>query len=214
MLPKFIIELGLAATAIAAPQPVPDPVQARDPTPTTLQAGQYWIRAVESPNFHKYLQTKPANQAGTAILADYTTAGQFNIVDGQLVEYTGASAAPLYMNVAKPANLTNPPRTLATTFNTTKNAYGTFVFQGDAVIWSTPEFQRQNLAAWLVCANQALFINTGAYAYQTPSGCADETVSANRFYSLLLDLPSRFGRKDVPGADFHLRSTFTTVPPQ
>ncbi len=141
-------------------------------TPTTLAKGQYWIRAVEAPNFHKYLQTSQANTPGNAILASYKTACQFNIVDGQLVESTGD--APLYMNVEKPTDLTQ--RTLATWFNATKNTFGTFVFSGDAVTWSTPEIKRQNLAAWLVCKNSGLFINTGAYAYQTPAGCADETV--------------------------------------
>ena len=29
-----------------------------------------------------------------------------------------------------------------------------------------------------MCANQQLFINLGAYDYDTPSGCADETVSS------------------------------------
>jgi hypothetical protein len=151
------------------------PVEARQAGPgTTLQSGWYWIRAVEAPNFHKYLQTKPAFKPATAILDSYTTAGQFNVIDGQLVANTGAGSDPLYMNVEKPVNLTQ--RTLWTAFNTTKNTFGTFVFSGDALTWSTPEIKRQNLAAWLVCANQALFINTGAYGYQTPSGCADETV--------------------------------------
>ncbi|KAI7774460.1 hypothetical protein LA080_008326 [Diaporthe eres] len=170
MLFKTIAYFGLLATAGAAPQP--DRVQPRAPTPTTLQPGQYWIRAVASPNFHKYLQTVPANQAGTATLNDYTTAGQYNIVDGQLVDYTGT----LYLHVEKPADLASPPRTLAASFNATKNSFGTFAFQGDAVTWSAPGLQRQNLAAWLVCQNQALFINTGAYAYQTPAGCADQTI--------------------------------------
>lgn len=81
------------------------------------------------------------------------------------------------MHVEEPADKANPPRTLATSFNTTKNTFGTFVFSGDAVTWSVPSIKRQNVAAWLVCKNQQLFINTGAYGYQTPSGCADQTVS-------------------------------------
>lgn len=151
------------------------PATAHAATPTTLQDGQYWIRAVAAPNFHKYLQTKPANEPGTAILENSKTAGQFNVVDGQLVEWTGDGAEPLYMHVEKPDDLTQ--RKLSTWFNTTKNDFGTFVFQGDALTWSTPEIERQNLAAWLVCQGQALFINTGAYAYQTPEGCSDQTVS-------------------------------------
>jgi hypothetical protein len=35
----------------------------------TLQSGYYWIRAVEAPNFHKYLQTSPQYTTGTAIMA-------------------------------------------------------------------------------------------------------------------------------------------------
>jgi hypothetical protein len=67
---------------------------------------------------------------------------------------------------------------LAMSFETTQNTYGTFAFSGDAVQWSVASINRPNLSAWLVCANQQLFINLGAYAYMTPTGCADETVSA------------------------------------
>ncbi|MCV5090902.1 hypothetical protein OFC13_30195, partial [Escherichia coli] len=59
-----------------------------DPTPTVLESGWYWIRAVSAPNFHKYLQggaSSAASSNQTALLEDHTTAGQFNIIDGQLV---------------------------------------------------------------------------------------------------------------------------------
>ena len=150
------------------------PQTAQAATPTTLVKGQYWIRAVAAPNFHKYLQTNPPNTPSVAILGSSKTAGQFSIdSSGQLVAY---GDPPLYLNVEKPvADFTQ--RKLAVWFNTTKNAFGTFVFQGDALTWSAPEVKRQNLAAWLVCEKQALFVNTGAYAYQTPAGCADQTVS-------------------------------------
>ncbi|KAI2602229.1 hypothetical protein GGR54DRAFT_531550 [Hypoxylon sp. NC1633] len=162
----------LAAIACASPV---SPRQSSGPG-DTLQSGWYWIRAVASPNFHKYLQTKPANAPGTALLENYKTAGQYNVINGQLVANTGSGGASLYLHVEQPANLASPPRTLATSFNTTESAFGTFAFQGDALTWSVPGLQRQNLAAWLVCANQNLFINTGAYGYQTPSGCADQTI--------------------------------------
>jgi len=198
---------------------------ANDATPTTLASGNYWIRAVAAPNYHKYLQTSPANTAGPAILDSYKTAGQFNIVDGQLVNKV--SNPPLYLCVEEPADKAAPPRTLKTWFSkcqsggaasgvtvltlsdTTKNPFGTFAFQGDArtlsflllttcetalrllgtpiansrvgtrsVTWSVPSIKRQNLAAWLVCAKQQIFVNTGAYNYQTPSGCSDQTVSS------------------------------------
>ncbi|KAI0508798.1 hypothetical protein F5B22DRAFT_649694 [Xylaria bambusicola] len=141
---------------------------------TTLQSGWYWVRAVASPNYHKYLQTKPTNNPGTAILESYRTAGQYKIEGGQLMANTGTGTTALYLHVEKPADFTQ--RKLATWFNTTKNDFGTFAWQGDALTWSTAEVKRQNLAAWLVCASQALFINTGAYAYQTPAGCADQTI--------------------------------------
>jgi len=156
-------------------------------TPRELQTGNLWIRAVQAPNYHKYLQTKPANTPGTAILDSYTTAGQFNIVDGQLVNKI--ANPPLYMWVEEPADKASPPRTLATWFNTTKSTLGTFAFQGDAVSWTSPSIKRQNTAAWLVCKGQALFINTGAFNYQTPAGCSDQTVS--ELYCICFERPRK-----------------------
>jgi hypothetical protein len=61
-------------------------------------------------------------------------------------------------------------------FEEEPNAWGAFAFQGDTVTWSVAEINRPNTAAWLVCEEQQLFINTGAYGYQTPAGCADQTI--------------------------------------
>jgi hypothetical protein len=173
-------------TALFAGAALSSPIVAADgpvstPSPTTLQPGAYWIRAVVPPNYHKYLQTKPANVPGTAILDSHTTAGQFNIEDGQLVNKV--SSPPLYLWVEEPADKANPPRTLATFFNATRNPFGSFAWQGDTLTWSVASIKRQNVAAWLVCANQALFVNTGAYGYQTPAGCADQTVGIFFFFS-------------------------------
>ncbi|KAF5515352.1 putative 1,4-beta-D-glucan cellobiohydrolase C [Colletotrichum siamense] len=140
--------------------------------PTTLVSGWYWIRAVASPNYHSYLQAKPTGTPSKAYLDSPSTAGQFKIEDGQLVHLTGSSS--LYLNVENPADKTQ--RKLETWFATTKNTYGTFAFQGDTLTWSTPDIKRPNLAAWLVCENQEVFINTGAYLYQTPAGCYDQTI--------------------------------------
>ena len=129
---------------------------------------------MESPNFHKYLQTNPEYVAGTAILDSHTTAGQFNIVNGQQVKLT--TSGSLYANVELQANSTVTK--LAMTFKTRENAYGTFAFSGDAVQWTVPSISRPYLSAWLVCADQQMFINFGAYDYDTPSGCADETVGS------------------------------------
>ncbi|KAI0170114.1 hypothetical protein BJ166DRAFT_608223 [Pestalotiopsis sp. NC0098] len=145
--------------------------------PKTLVSGYYWIRAVESPNFHSYLQAAPTATPspgpGDAYLLSPESAGQFNVVDGQLVYYTGGDL--LYMGVENPANKTQ--RTLETWFDSTANDYGTFAFQGDTLTWTVADISRPNTAAWLVCGDEGqLFINTGAYAYETPDGCADETI--------------------------------------
>ena len=141
-----------------------------------IPCSYYWIRAVEDPNFHKYLQTSPTYSTGAAIMADYTTAGQFQIVDGQLVELVDvAKGTLLYANVGQPVNSSDTK--LPVTFSKTKNTYGTFQFSGDAVQWSVAGISRPNLSAWLVCGSQQLFVNLGAYGYMTPAGCADETVS-------------------------------------
>ena len=175
--------LPLLTPCLATPLPQSGDGPPSIPTPTTLLPSALWIRAVTAPNYHKYLQTKPANVPGPAVLDSHTTAGQFNIEAGQLVNK--ASTPPLYMWVEEPADKASPPRTLATWFNTTRNPFGTFAFQGDTLAWSDPSVRRQNVAAWLVCAGQRLFVNTGAYAYQTPSGCADQTVSGSLSFVMI-----------------------------
>jgi hypothetical protein len=146
--------------------------------PKTLVSGYYWIRAVESPNYHSYLQAAPTATPSPgpsdAYLLSSNNAGQFNVIGGQLVYNTGSST--LYMGVENPTNKTQ--RTLETWFNTTENDYGTFAFQGDTLTWNVSDIARPNTAAWLVCGDAGeLYINTGAYAYETPDGCYDETVS-------------------------------------
>jgi hypothetical protein len=141
---------------------------------STLVSGWYWIRAVAPPNFHSYLQSKPTGLPSDAYLDAASNAGQFNVVDGQLVYNTGAGGE-LYMHVENPEDKTQ--RTLKTWFSEEENDYGEFGFQGDTLTWHTSDIARPNEAAWLVCEDQQLFVNTGAYAYDTPAGCADQTVS-------------------------------------
>lgn len=167
---------AIFATVLATASAAVIPHAARQSGPgDTLQSGWYWVRAVAAPNFHKYVQTSPVVTPGAAILESYTSAGQYKVEAGQFVMNTGDGSDPLYLQVEEPEDLAQ--RKLATWFNTTEGGFGTFEFQGDALTWSTPEIQRQNVAAWLVCEEQAMFINTGAYGYQTPAGCADQTVS-------------------------------------
>ncbi|KAL2061002.1 hypothetical protein VTL71DRAFT_9054 [Oculimacula yallundae] len=138
---------------------------------TTLQSGYYWIRAVSAPNFHKYLQTSPAYVPGTALLESYTTAGQFSIVDGQLVELLSPGNY-LYANVIKSSSTTK----LAVEFKKEKSTYGTFAWSGDALQWSVAGLTRPNTSAWLVCEGQTLWVNLGSYGYMTPAGCSDQTI--------------------------------------
>ncbi|CAN8098498.1 unnamed protein product [Discula destructiva] len=165
------------STVSTTPQPTtPTATSTGTDTPTTLLAGWYWIRAVESPYFHSYLQTLPTATPGDAVLDSPATAGQFNIVDGQLVynRPTGAAAPPLYMWVEDAADKTQ--RALATWFNSTASTYGRFAFSGDTVTWTDPDVARPNTAAFYVCPGNGqnlLFVNTGAYLYDTPSGCYD-----------------------------------------
>lgn len=184
----------------AAPSPTPTSTQTTTPTtaplttatgsPTTLQSGWYWIRAVESPYFHSYLQTKPnaaaaATATATAVLDSASTAGQFNIISGQLVynNFGSSSSSSWYMWVENPTNKTQ--RALRTWFNATAaNPYGSFAFSGDTVTWTDPDVARPNTAAFYVCqdadgAENGLFVNTGPYLYQTPAGCYDVDVSLN-----------------------------------
>ncbi|KAF2116602.1 hypothetical protein BDV96DRAFT_29873 [Lophiotrema nucula] len=181
----------------ASPDPQPEP-QPQDPeasavlpgTPTStgtpagtgpgteLQSGYYWVRAVAAPNFHKYVQSKPLYATGPAVLGDYTTAGQFQVVSGQLVQLvSGPGVKPeklLYGVVSETRSINN--NSLAISWSETQNTYGTFAWGGDDLQWSHPSINRPNKSAWYVCTGQLMYINLGNYLYQTPSGCADQTI--------------------------------------
>ncbi|KAH7912494.1 carbohydrate-binding module family 1 protein [Hygrophoropsis aurantiaca] len=150
----------------------------------TLQSGWNWIRAVEDPNFHQYLQSEVLNTASTAVLGSPTTAGQFQVTGGQLVQNAPAgSSNMLYAVVEGRANssVTMLGMSWSTDPASGDNA-GTFVFSGDTLEWSIPTITRPQDNAWLVCpdaaGNKLLYINLGAYDYETPAGCADETIHA------------------------------------
>ncbi|KAJ6588285.1 hypothetical protein B0H19DRAFT_924039 [Mycena capillaripes] len=143
----------------------------------TLAPGYSFVRAVEDPNFHKYLQSQVLGKASPAVLGDYTQAAQFQVVNGQLVQNAGGTS--LYAIVEPPANTTVVK--LGVSWSTTPDTLGTFVFSGDSLEWSSPSVKRQQNNAWLVCPNGStllVFINLGAYDYMTPAGCADETLNA------------------------------------
>jgi hypothetical protein len=144
--------------------------------PTTLLSGYAWIRAVETPNYHKYLQSNPPLATGNAILGAGSSAGQFKLVNGQLayaVDSTGSKV--LYASVGSPPSAS--ATILPVTFSSQQESAGTFSYSGDTLQWTSPSYKRPNPGAWLVCANQTVWINLGNYGYQTPSGCVDATVS-------------------------------------
>ncbi|KAG6850675.1 hypothetical protein H0H93_010403 [Arthromyces matolae] len=104
----------------------------------TLLSGYSWIRAVEDPNFHQYLRSEVINTASTAVLGDPSTAGQFQITNGQLIQYAGGT--PLYAVVENQANSTVTK--LLMSWSTTPATSGTFVFSGDTLEWSIPTITR------------------------------------------------------------------------
>ncbi|KAL4247554.1 CBM1 domain-containing protein [Abortiporus biennis] len=149
---------------------------------TTLLPGNSFIRAVEDPNFHKYLQSEVLGTASDAVLGEPSNASQFQIVNGQLIQELPGGGS-LYAVVEGRANstVTKLKMSWSTTPASGDNA-GTFMWSGDTVEWSIPTIQRPQLNAWLVCpdadGNKDVYINLGNYDYQTPAGCADETIHA------------------------------------
>ncbi|KAA1474409.1 hypothetical protein DENSPDRAFT_824285 [Dentipellis sp. KUC8613] len=149
---------------------------------TTLQAGYSFIRAVEDPNFHKYLQSEVLNTASDAVLGSPATAAQFQITNGQLIQNANGTT-PLYATVEPRANSTVTKLKMSWSAEPDSgDGAGTFMWSGDTVEWSIPTIDRPQLNAWLVCPDAAgnldVYINLGAYDYMTPAGCADETIHA------------------------------------
>lgn len=142
----------------------------------TLAPGYSFIRAVADPNFHKYLQSESPKTVGDAVLGSPSTAAQFQITGGQLVQNAGGTK--LYAIVEPRANST--VMKLKVSWSTTPATSGTFVFSGDTVEWSNTSISRPQNNAWLVCPDAQghadVYINLGPYAYQTPAGCADQTI--------------------------------------
>ena len=146
----------------------------------TLLPGYSFIRAVEDPNFHKYLRAQTPNKASNAVLGEPNTAGQFQITSaGQLVQWT-PDGTTLYAQVEPRADAT--VKKLLVSWATTPASTGKFYWNGDTVLWNNPSISRPQENAWYVCpdanGNKLLYVNLGYYSYQTPPGCADETIHA------------------------------------
>jgi len=145
----------------------------------TLLPNQLWIRADEDPNFHKYLQSETLNSVGDAVLGPTTSAAQFNMVSGQLVQFT-PNGTSLYAQVY--ANNTVTPNRLQVFWSTTPATNITWSFSGDGVNGVVPIYTQQNTGAFLACNDTSsavpnVYLNLGAYGYMTPSGCADQTLN-------------------------------------
>ncbi|EIN14465.1 carbohydrate-binding module family 1 protein [Punctularia strigosozonata HHB-11173 SS5] len=149
----------------------------------TLVTGMSFIRAVEDPNFHKYLRSEVIDTASDAVLGDPTTAAQFQIADGQLLQQNPEMAAPLYAQVEARANSTVMKLKMSwSTEPASGDNAGTFMWSGDTLEWENASISRPQLNAWLVCPDSAgnldVYVNLGPYDYETPAGCADETIHA------------------------------------
>ncbi|KAI0088297.1 hypothetical protein BDY19DRAFT_891163 [Irpex rosettiformis] len=145
----------------------------------TLVSGFSFIRAVEDPNFHKYLRSEVIGTASDAVLGEPVDAAQFQIVSGQL-QQSIAGGDWLYAVVEPRANSTVVK--LKVSWSTTPATSGTFSWSGDTVEWNDPSISRPQSNAWLICpdaaGNKDLYVNLGPYDYNTPAGCADETIHA------------------------------------
>jgi len=155
---------------------IPTGTATSGPTGATLLSNNLWVRAVEAPNFHTYLQSSVSGTASPAVFGSYTTAAQFQLNDGQ-VEQQLADGSVLYLNVNTTTATT--ATYLPTYFATTPNVDGTWAFQGDGLTWTATDIPRQNIGAFLACGDgvPGVYVNLGAYAYMTPTGCADETLN-------------------------------------
>ncbi|KAK7443526.1 hypothetical protein VKT23_015699 [Stygiomarasmius scandens] len=145
---------------------------------STLLPGNSFIRAVEDPNFHKYLRSEVIGTASDAVLGEPDEASQFVISDdGQLVQQVD----PLLYAIVEP-RADDTVMKLKVTWSETPATSGTFMWSGDTVEWSDPDVERPQNNAWLVCpdedGNNDLYVNLGPYDYNTPAGCADETIHA------------------------------------
>lgn len=107
-----------------------------------MSGGYAFIRAVEDPNFHKYLQSEVLGTASDGVLGSPMTAAQFQVTNGQVVQYVTATSS-LYLHVAPPTDSSD--KKLKTTWATTPDTLGTFAWSGDTLQWSSTTVSRPAL---------------------------------------------------------------------
>jgi hypothetical protein len=91
----------------------------------------------EQPYFHMYLQSETLGTAGDAILGSWTTAAQFQVTGGQLIQTP--QGTKLYGQVAQ---FVSGDVKLKVTWSETPGTFGSFVFSGDTLEWSEPTVKR------------------------------------------------------------------------
>jgi len=178
---------GTTSPTTVTPPPTTTPV-----TPTTTTAapsgtvslipGDSFIRTVEQPDFHLYLQSEVLGAASDAVVASPSVAALFQVVNGQLIqEIPGGTNLYAQVEGQENSTVTKLKMSWATTPASGANA-GTFVFSGDSLEWTIPTIDRPQANAWLICpdaeGNNDVYINLGNYDYMTPAGCTDETLNA------------------------------------
>lgn len=144
---------------------------------STLQSGYLWLRSVESPTFHEYVQSSTLCNPSDGVVGPYTTAANVQIVNGQLTQLVSTTGSLLYAHIV---NSTATDK-LQLIWSTTQNTFGTFSWSGDALDWSVSTINRPNVGAWLVCTTSTgetqVWANLGNYGYMTPAGCTDTTLN-------------------------------------
>lgn len=83
---------------------------------------------VVSSSSHKHQANALSGTVSDAVMEVETTAGQFNIVNGQLVQLINTSGTLLYAHVTVRADAS--VNRLKVTWGTAPDTYGTFGFQG------------------------------------------------------------------------------------
>jgi len=169
-------------TSTTAGSPPPSTTSSGSPagssTWPTLLPNQLWVRADEAPYFHYYLQSETLNSPGKAVLGSTSTAGQFQVVTGQLVQYT-PYGNQLYGSVYPPVTGT---KRMQLFWQTSPATNVTWTFSGDALTASIPGYTQAQGGIWLACTDDsttrlAVYVNLGNFDYQTPTGCGDETLN-------------------------------------
>ena len=120
--------LSAAAATPTTNDPPSRVLDTRDPPGETLVGDYTWIRSVEEPYLHYYLQTDPQLVAASAIMGDPSTAAQWAIQDEQLVELVDTDGTVLYAHVAQPE--TEDARTLNVSLAAEPNTFGAFSWSG------------------------------------------------------------------------------------